>query len=535
MRTSRTSALTRARRTRGASRVWLWVIAATCAAGPAHAQEAQPAPIATVRQGQLAGRDIGGGIATFLGIPFAAPPVGDLRWHLPLPPQSWQGVRSAVNYGPACAQNDPSFGGLFDKTSREDCLYLNLWTPSLKPQKPLPVLVYIHGGALVGGAGSIPTFDGADLARNGVILVTINYRLGIFGFFSHPDLAAESPSGASGNYGLADQIEALRWVRDNIGAFGGDPGRVTISGQSAGSASVLMLMTSPRTKGLFRGAIAESGTPLLAPWTTRTEAEHWGRDFSVSLGAGSIADLRKLAPADLMTPWRKFLAARGIGLMRLSVDGWVFERSPSQVFAEHREMHIPLLTGNNSREALQVPADADLPVALARTFGAAADQARNAYAADADPVLGNAAARFATDVTFRCPAITIERWHARQGSPTYAYQFEEPLPAHKALGAQHSDEVPFVFSTLQLMMFGAPVPPADQALSAQISAYWANFAKRGDPNGTSLPLWPRYEPSSGHYVHLAAAGIRADRKLEHDACDLYEKVLVPRLIAPGPD
>jgi para-nitrobenzyl esterase len=507
-----------------------------CAASSqlAQAQQSFAPPLANVPQGKLEGKEVGGGISVFFGIPFASPPVGDLRWQPPQPPQPWDGVRSAVSYGAPCAQNDPSFGGLFDKVSREDCLYLNVWTPNLKPKAPMPVLVYIHGGALVGGAGSIPTFDGAAFARKGVILVTINYRLGIFGFFSHPELTAQSGQHASGNYGLADQIAALRWVKQNIAAFGGDPSQVTISGQSAGSASVLMLMTSPRAKGLFQRAIAESGTPLLVdPWMSRSEAEHLGADFAASVNVKSIGELRRLPPADLMTPWRKFLMSKGMGLMRLTVDGSVLDRSPSEVFAKHREMRVPLLTGNNSREGLDVPSDTELLGSLGKTFGASANRAKTIYAAaEADPVLGSATARYATDVSFRCPAVMIQRMHAQQGSPTFAYQFEEPLPAHKTMGSQHSDEVPFVFSTLRMMIFGAPVPKELQTLSDTMSSYWANFAKSGNPNGAGLPDWPRFAPGVGQYVHLSASGVRADSKLAREACDLYETSVLPRLITP---
>jgi para-nitrobenzyl esterase len=500
-----------------------------------HVASAEAAPEVRVRQGTLQGKEVGNGIVAFLGVPFAAPPIGPLRWQPPQPAGSWSGVRQAERYGMACSQNAPGFGTLFDKSQSEDCLYLNIWSPELKPKKRLPVMVYMHGGGFVGGAGSIPTFDGIALGRNGVITVTINYRLGIFGFFAHPELTHESPHKASGNYGLADQIAALRWVKENIAAFGGDSARVTIFGQSAGSISVLDLMASPLSRGLIAGVIAESGTPLLAGSdSSLAAAEKQGSAFVDAQGQ-TIAQLRTLPADELMKRWSTFAASSG-GRTWPIVDGWILPRAPANVFAEHREMAIPLLTGSNAREGLRVPSEAELPGRLRDVFGDAAARAAALYPASAtpDPILGSAANLFATDTSFRCPAVVIQNWHAQKGGPVYAYQFEEAVPGREAAGSQHSDEVSYVFGTLNMLVGASRVPEPIAKLSDTMVSYWANFAKSGNPNGPGVPEWPRFTTQRSAYLHLNAAGIRADIKLRGEVCDFYRETAVPRMLSENP-
>jgi para-nitrobenzyl esterase len=497
----------------------------------AQVASAAAAPEVKVRQGRLQGTEVGNGIAAFLGVPFAAPPIGPLRWQPPQTAVSWSGVRQAGKYGMACSQDAPGFGTLFAKSQSEDCLFLNIWSPDLKPKKRLPVMVYFHGGGFVGGAGSIPTFDGIALGRNGVITVTTNYRLGVFGFFAHPELTRASPHEASGNYGLADQIAALRWVKENIAAFGGDPARVTIFGQSAGAISVLDLMASPLSRGLIAGVIAESGTPLLGGGgATRAEAEKQGSAFVDATGE-SIARLRSLSAEELMKRWSTF-AARGNARTWPIVDGWVLPKAPAAVFAEHREIAIPLLTGSNAREGLRVSGEAELPGRLREVFGDAAPRAATLYPASAapDPILGTSANLFATDTTFRCPAVIFQEWHAQQGSPVYAYLFEEAVPGREAGGSQHSDEVSYVFGTLDMLVGAGKVPEPIAKLSDTMVIYWANFAKRGNPNGPGVPEWPRFTTKSSDYVHLTAAGIRRDTRLRGEACDLYREAAMPRTL-----
>jgi para-nitrobenzyl esterase len=487
-----------------------------------------------VHQGTLQGKDVGGGISAFLGVPFAAAPIGALRWRPPQPAASWSGVRPAIQYSPACTQDRSGYGGLFAKSQSEDCLYLNLWSPDVKPKKRMPVMVYLHGGGFTGGAGTIPSFDGVALGKHGVITVTINYRLGVFGFLAHPALSAESLHKASGNFGLADQLAALRWVKDNIAAFGGDPARITIFGQSAGSVSVMDLMTSPLGRGLISGAIAESGTPLLGGGgILLTEAEKQGSAFADAQGE-SIAQLRVIPADDLMQRWSKFAATSGARTWPI-VDGWVLPQAPADVFAAHGEIAIPLMTGSNAREALRVPSDTELPQRLRDLFGDAASRAAALYPASAtpDPILGSAANLFATDISFRCPAVVIQTWHAQKGLPVYAYQFEQTLPGREAAGSQHSDEVGFVFGTLDMMKMlwsGAEVPQTAAKLSDAMVAYWANFAKNGDPNGNGLPPWPRFTTQDSAYLHLNGTGIRADTGLRAQACDLYRETAMPRMV-----
>jgi para-nitrobenzyl esterase len=495
-------------------------------------------PVVKVRQGRLQGQEPATGVLVFLGVPFAAPPVGQLRWQPPQPATPWSDIRQADKYGAPCAQNAPGFGGLFDKIWSEDCLFLNIWTPDLKPRTRLPVMLYIHGGGFVGGAGTVPALDGTALARHGVIVVTINYRLGIFGFFAHPELSRESAHKASGNYGLADQLAALRWVHDNIAAFGGDPNRVTIFGQSAGSISVMTLMTSPLSRSLFQGAIAESGTPLLSGFSVSTplaEAERQGSAFGAQSGAASIAQLRAMPADELMKQWTHF-AASGAGTTRPITDGWILPMAPAAAFAAHRELAVPLMTGSNSREALSIPEGAALADRLHAVFGEAAPRAAALYPASAppDPILGSIANTFATDFAFRCPAVTIETWHAQQGSATYAYQFEDTLPGKEAGGSQHSDETYYVFDTLNWLMkvMSGPAPSAPAAQLTELTVtYWANFAKHGDPNGPGIPHWPHFDSQSGAYLHLNSASVHADTRLRGEACDLFREVIAPSFVA----
>jgi para-nitrobenzyl esterase len=499
-----------------------------------------------VTGGKIAGAELAAGGAVFKGIPYAQPPVGDLRWREPRPVAPWSGIRAATVFSPPCAQNS---GGKPMPNSSEDCLYLNVWTPEWPPGSRKPVMVWLHGGGNYGGTASTNNFDGEKLAHHGVVLVTLNYRLTIFGFFAHPELTRESPHHASGNYGLMDQIAALKWVRDNIGKFGGDPGNVTLFGQSAGAVDTNVLMTSPLTKGLFHKAIAESGTvtrnpdpatmnmtalgPLMkvkegplaisdAP--ELAQAERTGESISAELNApanGALKFLRGLPAAELLkvtaAPQKSIGPANGV-----IVDGWVFPKPPALVFASAQEHRIPLLIGNNARERTP-PGAADLPQAIEAMYGSLAPRAFALYAIGAkeipppDPLYGNQAAQWVVDTMYRCPVVAQLVWHAGAGNASYEYQFDRPAVGRENLGAVHGAEIGFVFGTLDADRYSA----SDRDLSAAMQKYWTNFAKSGNPNSGGLPNWPKFDVQSRGYMEFTAQGPSGREGLRRAFCDLY--------------
>ena len=485
---------------------------------------AQAPPTASVTGGRVRGALTSDGGAVFKGIPFAQPPMGALRWREPLPVKSWTGTRDATTFGPPCVQ-----GGALGAHSSEDCLYLNLWTPDWPAKSRHAVMVWIHGGGNFAGAASEPVFDGESLARHGVLLLTVNYRLGVFGFFAHPELTRESPQHVSGNYGLLDQILALRWVQDNIAKFGGDPGNVTIFGESAGSLDINVLMTSPLTKGLFQRVIGESG-PVVAP-PTLAEGEKKGEDFAArfgATGASALGKLRALSSADLQTATGQGLAFLGAQL-GVVVDGWLFPESPMKVFAEGKEHKVALLLGSNSQE-LQRPffgMTGTLREEIGRQYGALADRALALYGLNGasepapDPELGPVQAQWATDSQFRCGSVAELVWHTRTGAASYQFQFSRSAPGKESLGAPHGSEVPFVFGTRNASRYNE----TDRQISAAIQQYWTNFAKTGDPNGGSLPHWPKFDSSARAYLDLTDAGPVAKEGLRRQVCDLYTEKL----------
>ncbi|MFD1786199.1 carboxylesterase/lipase family protein [Sphingomonas floccifaciens] len=461
----------------------------------------------------------------FKGIPYAAPPIGAKRWRSPEPAPGWSGVRSADSYGPPCAQAALRGMTAVSGISREDCLYLNVWTPGAgrsSSNMRRPVMLWIHGGGFVNGSGTSPTFDGSRFAAQGIVLVTINYRLGVFGFLAHPDLTKRSPHGSSGNFGLEDQIAALRWVRANIAAFGGDPSNITIFGQSAGGASVLDLVASPRAHGLFARAIIQSGAAreAIAP-VPLAQAERTGAALAGEGGIAALAALDTAAVGALVDA-----APRGAVRFGPVIDGYVLPRAPMTVLADPAAPKVPLLIGSNAREALGVVAEPDFDAAVRQAFGHNADAALARYRANGDdPVLGTAAQQFATDVTFRCGAVAAVSRAAGRGLPTWQYQFEQSVPGREAQGAAHSVEAPYVFGTLSPTGFsGAPYTDADRRLSALMTRYWANFARTGDPNGPGLPRWPRFTSSEPRYVRFSTAlpgDVQTARDLRGEVCRLF--------------
>ena len=449
-----------------------------------------------------------GGIHIFKGIPYAAPPVGDLRWKAPQPAPHWEGVRQADQFGARAMQPKQFADMVFrDAGPSEDCLYLNVWTPAAGAAAKLPVMVWIYGGGFAGGSSSEPRQDGENLAKKGVVVVSMNYRLGIFGFFSHPDLTRESEHHASGNYGLLDQAAALEWVRRNIAAFGGDPQRVTIFGESAGSFSVSAQMASPLSRDLMHGAIGESGAFFgeALRTTPLEQSEKNGVEFAKTLGVESIAALRAKSADEILQAASK----EGAPHVGPNIDGWFLPKPVAAIFSAGEQAHVPLLAGWNANEG-GVPADKHV---TAQDFG---DQAWLRYGEELDKFLAVYPA--VTNAEARAPAAALAgdhfiaygtwKWIELQtltgGQPVYRYLFDHPLPqpaGAPSRGAPHASEIEYVFETLASRAL--PFGEADRELSDQVSSYWTNFAKASNPNGSGLPEWPAYEAKTGFEVmHL---------------------------------
>jgi para-nitrobenzyl esterase len=463
-----------------------------------------------------------GGVRTFLGIPFAAPPVGDLRWKAPQPVAPWEGVRPATKFGPRAMQGSIYSDMRFrDAGPSEDCLYLNVWTPAGSAKEKLPVMVWIYGGGFHAGATSEARQDGARLAAKGVVVVSMNYRLGVFGFFSHPELSAESGHG-SGNYGIMDQTAALRWVQRNVAAFGGDPGNVTIFGESAGSYSVSVQMATPTARGLFQKAIGESGSlvgtkRIPAHVVSLADAEASGVEFAKKMGAKNLAGLRAKSSAEVLKASLLDATLKD----NVVVDGYVLPKDLYSIYEEGSQARVPLLAGWNADES-RVYAVFGSKRPTAKSF---AESVRLEYAELADAVLrlypsttDDEAVRSAGDLAGdRFIIASTWKWiemQARTGVPVYRFQFDRAIPIAPGMevngsvvtaadvGAPHAGEIPYVFGA-----FGAnpsaPWLPEDHKLSDVMEGYWVNFAKKGDPNGTGLPKWPLYAAKDNYPVmHL---------------------------------
>ncbi len=455
-------------------------------------------------------------IRIFKGIPFAAPPVGAMRWKAPQPAPSWTGVRKALEFGPRCMQARIYSDMVFrDEGPSEDCLYLNVWTPASSASARLPVMVWIYGGGFVAGAASEPRQDGEQLARKGVVVVSLNYRLGVFGFFSHPELTKESPHHSSGNYGLLDQVAALRWVHKNISSFGGNPNRVTIFGESAGSFSISALMASSLTRDLFQSAIGESGaffgeTLALKPHTDNEQA---GMKFAESLGSPSLEDMRAKPADQLLEAATKQTAVR----FTPNIDGYLLTTNVASTYAAGKQSHVPLLAGWNADEGnlrmlfVNQEPNADNFAKLVRArFPDKSSAVLKLYPGTDDEQAKRSAQDLAGDLFI---AYSTWKWIELQSTtanlPVYRYEFDQVPPAPPSgaspipNGAYHSAEIEFVFEALPSKKL--PWRPEDTKLSDLMSSYWTNFAKTGDPNGTGLPKWPAYSAAAGYPVmHLSA-------------------------------
>ncbi|HEU4618275.1 MAG TPA: carboxylesterase/lipase family protein [Gammaproteobacteria bacterium] len=461
-----------------------------------------------VTGGRLAGTE-SGGVVAFKGIPFAAPPVGELRWKAPQPVRPWSGVKQAASFGPACMQASSPYSPV--ASMGEDCLYLNVWTPAKTAAEKLPVMVWIYGGAFAGGATSLPTYDGTRLAQKGVVLVSVAYRLGPFGFLAHPDLTKESGKG-SGNYGLLDQIEGLKWVKQNIAKFGGDPSRVTVFGESAGGIAVSMLTVSPYAKGLFQRAISESGGNLGIPRTEANEggasastlevAEAAGKQFLATLGAADIAAARKL-PAD------KVLAAVGPSRARFwpVFDGDVLPGDEYALYEAGRFNDTPILVGTNSDEGnlfVRSSTTSQFEAQVRNGYGEGAGAILAAYPHATDAEATRAAKDLFRDATFAWPTWAWARLQSQHGKgKAFLYYFDHRTP-QSPNGANHAAELGFVFGTLGSgpgQGAGAPAP-ADRALSELMMSYWTSFAKTGDPNAKGLAKWPAFSASDPRVMYF---------------------------------
>jgi para-nitrobenzyl esterase len=463
-------------------------------------------PVARIDSGALQGAETDG-VVRYLGIPYAKPPVGALRWRPPQPPAPWPGMRPADRYGPICMQKlDPSDNGVGPGPVSEDCLTLNVFAP--KGAKGLPVMVWIHGGGLVNGSASAKLYDGSALARQGVVVVTLNYRLGRFGFFAHPALTAEAKGELLANYGLMDQIAALKWVKRNISALGGDPSAVTVFGESAGGASVNRLMMAALAHGLFQRAISESGVGA-EHGQTLAQAEADGSAFAARLGAANSAEALRALPAQAILEAGPIKMDRGEAPI---VDGQLLTEDPMAAFAAGHEAPIPYLVGSN---------DLEIPKAWAPGFKdmvkLSPDQAAHLQAA-----YGSQAAydtRVLTDVVFGAPARALAKAHAAHGAPAYLYRFAVASPAALKTygGAIHASDRQYVFQTLDASPWPTDANDAEQAKA--ISAYWVAFARTGDPNGGGRPAWPAYG-ASDRLLRFTNDGPKAEATPDAKALDL---------------
>ncbi|HXR40535.1 MAG TPA: carboxylesterase family protein [Terracidiphilus sp.] len=460
------------------------------------------------QQGKVQGKTINDGkVKAFLGLPYAAPPVGDKRWKAPEPAAKWKGERDATKYGAHCAQGRVFEDMVFqDAGPSEDCLFLNVYAPADATGKSkLPVMFWIHGGGYSGGASSEPRHNGDFLPLKGVVLVTINYRLGVFGFLATSDLAKEA-GGTAGNYGLLDMVAALQWVKEDIKKFGGDPGDVTIFGESAGSFAVSTLMASPMAQGLFAKAIGESGAAFsdvltLDPLATRVKQDD---EWVASLGVKSLAELRAL-PTDKVLEAVKSKK----GGFSTVVDGRLLTGPVPETYAAGKQAHVPLLAGWNRDEgsflANGMTAEKWKGMA-AGLFKERADEFLKLYPGATDEQAADSAGAYGSDAFI---ALSTWKWleeHQKTGaSPVYRYHFElRALPSkyHPGTFAFHSDDIEYVFGTLDTRP-GETVRAEDRTLSDQMMGYWTNFAKTGDPNGTGLPAWPKYDKDDS-LIHLDA-------------------------------
>ncbi|MFN7826468.1 MAG: carboxylesterase/lipase family protein [Acidobacteriota bacterium] len=443
----------------------------------------------------------GTGVREFKGIPYAAPPVGAGRWRAPRPVARWRGIRKAQRFGAACIQRVAgsrlpwSSEFMVQEEISEDCLFLNVWTAAGSSRERRPVLVYLHGGGYQEGSGAVEVYDGSHLARRGLVVVTLNYRLGVLGYLAHPELTAEARPRVSGNYGMLDQIAALRWVRQNIAAFGGDPARVTIAGQSAGASSVHNLLASPLAKGLFHRAIAQSGSSVSGlPTASLDAAEKAGSRYAGALGAPTLRELRGLK-------WEQLLAG-AVPPVRFApvIDGWALPVDALAAVTAGRHHDVPVLTGLNADEASSQPSYGRLTAAeflrqAAERYGELTPRFLALYPAGSDSEAATSQKEAARDRN----RVSMHLWAARRArtsrTPAWTYYFSRaiPWPPFPQYGAFHTGEVPYVFGTTDRL--DRPWQKIDGEVRERMLSYWVNFVTAGNPNGAGLPDWPAFDPA----------------------------------------
>lgn len=480
-----------------------------------------PAPLRT-DTGLISGRGIEG-VAAFKGIPYAAAPIGALRWRPPRPCPAWDGVRACDTFGPSCPQPGPLLGPPPAEMS-EDCLYLNVWTAAASAAERRPVMLWIHGGGYTTGEGSSGFYDGTHFAGLGVVLVTINYRLGPFGFFAHPGLSAKAGREGAGNYGLLDQIAALKWVQRNIAAFGGDPDCVTIFGESAGAGSVACLMASPLARGLFHRAIMQSGFAQAEPLAG---AESTGREISRALSCheapDELAALRGKSAEEVLAAANPVQGLFGRGnKFKPVVDGHALPESPREVFLAGRQAPVPVIAGSNADDGslfvgqLPVRGLTGYRLALRTIFAGSADEAAALFPAARDEEVPQALSRLITVAAFVSPARTTVSSTAAAGQQAYLYHFTRVPPTLRGsqYGSCHAAEIPYVFGNL-----GRQPTEVDRSLSRAMAAYWVQFARTGDPNAEGLPTWPTYHETTARHL-VFGEKIKQGSGLYKEACDL---------------
>jgi para-nitrobenzyl esterase len=516
-----------------------------------------PVPRAKTKYGELEGV-YASGISVFKGVPFAAPPIGQYRWREPQPVQPWTGVRKANQFGPRAMQL-PIFGDMNFRSNgvSEDCLYLNIWTPNASNAAKLPVLVYFYGGGFMAGDGSEPRYDGESMARNGIVTITVNYRLGVFGFLAHPELTKESPFHASGNYGLLDQSAALQWVQQNIAAFGGDPKRITVAGESAGSWSVSAQMASPLSRNIIAGAIAESGALLGGKTATLAEAEKAGVKWADGIQKKSLAELRTMGEKELL----KSAATAGFGAFPVCVDGHFFPQSPQDIFKQGQQAKVPLLAGWNSLEMGPQMIFGNGPATVenfrkgvARIHGSNAEKILKVYQPASDEEAEQAATDLAGDMFIGFGTWMLTHLHSgNSGKPVYRYLYVRPrpqmrpemgnaqaglaggiirdttgkakAPAPPAKGAVHSAEIEYAMGNLPTNRV-YDWQPEDFTVSVVLQGYFVNFIQTGNPNGLGLPKWPAFSGAAGSQV------MRIDLNSEAHPSKIEDRYLVLKELMP---